>query len=141
MLTYQVSSHFIRLPKGSTMSDLIEDMKSKVELSYSDAEFRLFEVYKNKIRKVYQPSEKISVNEFNGLLCVEEVPEEEKNAGVRDRLVHVCHFIIEKQVFIYLEPNVSILLVVIWYSLWFLIYNTIDFVLKLCPAIFIQLLS
>uniref|UniRef100_A0A0D3EUJ2 ubiquitinyl hydrolase 1 n=1 Tax=Oryza barthii TaxID=65489 RepID=A0A0D3EUJ2_9ORYZ len=93
----EVSSHFIRLPKGSTMSDLIEDMKSKVELSYSDAEFRLFEVYKNKIRKVYQPSEKISVNEFNGLLCVEEVPEEEKNAGVRDRLVHVCHFIIEKQ--------------------------------------------
>ncbi len=76
MLTYQVSSHFIRLPKGSTMSDLIEDMKSKVnqllvffqvlcvhgnlmiffqvELSYSDAEFRLFEVYKNKIRKVFQ---------------------------------------------------------------------------------------
>jgi ubiquitin carboxyl-terminal hydrolase 7 len=72
----EVSSHFIRLPKGSTMSDLIEDMKSKVnqllvffqvlcvhgnlmiffqvELSYSDAEFRLFEVYKNKIRKVFQ---------------------------------------------------------------------------------------
>lgn len=32
MLTYQVSLHFIRLPKGSTLFELIEDIKSKVNL-------------------------------------------------------------------------------------------------------------
>ncbi|XP_015699161.1 ubiquitin C-terminal hydrolase 13-like isoform X2 [Oryza brachyantha] len=93
----EVSSHFIRLPKGSTVSMLIEHIKSKVELSYSGAEFRIFEVYNNKISKVFQPTD--SVNEQNGLLCVEEVPEEEKNAGTQDRLVHVCHFRKDKQSF------------------------------------------
>uniref|UniRef100_A0A0D9V695 ubiquitinyl hydrolase 1 n=1 Tax=Leersia perrieri TaxID=77586 RepID=A0A0D9V695_9ORYZ len=80
----EVSSHSIRLPKGSTIFELIEDIKSKV--------------YKNKISKVYQPTEQIySVNEQIGLLCVEEVPEEEKNVGARDRLVPVYHFKKDKQ--------------------------------------------
>jgi len=48
--------------------------------------------------KVYQPAEKIdSFNDLNGPLHVEEIPEEEKNAGPRDRLVHVIHFFKDNQ--------------------------------------------
>ncbi|KQK09967.1 ubiquitin carboxyl-terminal hydrolase 13 isoform X2 [Brachypodium distachyon] len=83
----------VRLPKSNPLHSLIEHVKSKVELSRSDAELRLFQVYHNKISKVYQPGEKIdSVNDHNGPLHVEEIPEEENNAGPRDRLVHVFHF-------------------------------------------------
>jgi len=83
----------MRSPKSNTLFDLIEELKSKVELSCNDAEFRLFEVYLHKIRKVYQPGDTIdSVSDQYGPLRIEEVPEEEKNAGPRDRLVHVYHF-------------------------------------------------
>jgi hypothetical protein len=69
-----VQFHVVRLPKGNIFSDLIEDVKSKVELSKSDAELRLFQVYNNKILKVYQPAEKIdSFNDLNGPLHIEEV--------------------------------------------------------------------
>ncbi|KAM0883676.1 hypothetical protein ACQ4PT_031462 [Festuca glaucescens] len=94
----EVQFHVARLPKGNTFSDLTEDLKSKVELSRSDAELRLFQVCNNKIMKVYQPAEKIdSINDLNGPLHVEEIPEEEKNAGPRDRLVHVIHFFKDNQ--------------------------------------------
>ncbi|CAD6229664.1 unnamed protein product [Miscanthus lutarioriparius] len=87
---HEMSIHNMRLPKSNTVLDLIEDLKSKVELSCNDAEFRFFGVYLHKICKVYQPGDKIdSVNEP---LHIEEVPEEEKNAGPHDRLVHVYHF-------------------------------------------------
>jgi len=90
---YEVSFHIMRSPKSNTLFDLIEELKSKVELSCNDAEFRLFEVYLHKIRKVYQPGDTIdSVSDQYGPLRIEEVPEEEKNAGPRDRLVHVYHF-------------------------------------------------
>jgi len=90
---YEVSFHIMRSPKSNTLFDLIEDLKSKVELSCNHAEFRLFEVYLHKICKVYQPGDTIdSVNDQYGPLRIEEVPEEEKNAGPRDRLVHVYHF-------------------------------------------------
>ncbi|KAG2601030.1 ubiquitin C-terminal hydrolase 12-like isoform X1 [Panicum virgatum] len=90
---YEVSFHIMRSPKSNTLFDLIEDLKSKVELSCNHAEFRLFEVYLHKICKVYQPGDTIdSVNDQYGPLRIEEVPEEEKNAGPQDRLVHVYHF-------------------------------------------------
>lgn len=94
----EVLFHILRLPKGSTYSDLIDDLKSKVELSRSDAELRLFQVNNNKIWKVYQPAEKIdAVHDPNVPLHVEEIPEEEKSAGPRDRLVHVVHFFKDNQ--------------------------------------------
>ncbi|VAH64437.1 unnamed protein product [Triticum turgidum subsp. durum] len=94
----EVLFHIIRLPKGSAYSDLIDDLKSKVKLSRSDAELRLFQVNNNKIWKVYQPTEKIdAVHDPNVPLHVEEIPEEEKSAGPRDRLVHVVHFFKDNQ--------------------------------------------
>ncbi|KAK3162072.1 hypothetical protein QOZ80_1BG0084980 [Eleusine coracana subsp. coracana] len=89
----EVSFHLIRLPKSSTLFELIEDLKSRVAISCNDAEFRFFDVYLHKICKVYEPTEKIdSVNDLNGPLRIEEVHEEEKNAGPRDHLIHVYHF-------------------------------------------------
>uniref|UniRef100_A0A3B6EIK6 Ubiquitin carboxyl-terminal hydrolase n=1 Tax=Triticum aestivum TaxID=4565 RepID=A0A3B6EIK6_WHEAT len=94
----EVLFHIIRLPKGSAYSDLIDDLKSKVKLSRSDAELRLFQVNNNKIWKVYQPTEKIdAVHDPNVPLHVEEIPEEEESAGPRDRLVHVVHFFKDNQ--------------------------------------------
>jgi ubiquitin carboxyl-terminal hydrolase 7 len=89
----EVSFHFIRLPKSSTLFELIEDLKSKVGISCNGAEFRIFDVYLHKIYKVYQPTEKVdSVNDQNGPLRIQEVPDEEKNAGPHGYLIHVCHF-------------------------------------------------
>ncbi|KAG6437546.1 hypothetical protein SASPL_102465 [Salvia splendens] len=67
----EVVIHTIRLPKQSTVGDVINDLKSKVELSHPDAELRLLEVFYHKIYKI---------------------PEEEKNLGPNDRLIHVYHF-------------------------------------------------
>ncbi|XP_038987975.1 ubiquitin carboxyl-terminal hydrolase 12-like isoform X10 [Phoenix dactylifera] len=67
----EVVIHSIRLPKNSTVADVINDLKTKVELSHPNAELRLLEVFYHKIYKV---------------------PEEEKNLGPHDRLIHVYHF-------------------------------------------------
>ncbi|THG12020.1 hypothetical protein TEA_020733 [Camellia sinensis var. sinensis] len=67
----EVSIHTIRLPKQSTVGDVIDELKTKVELSNPNAELRLLEVFYHKIYKI---------------------PEEEKNLGPHDRLIHVYHF-------------------------------------------------
>ncbi|KAF4402408.1 hypothetical protein G4B88_012193 [Cannabis sativa] len=67
----EVVIHNIRLPKQSTVGDVINELKTKVELSRPDAELRLLEVFYHKIYKI---------------------PEEEKNLGAHDRLIHVYHF-------------------------------------------------
>ncbi|XP_023157799.1 ubiquitin carboxyl-terminal hydrolase 13 isoform X3 [Zea mays] len=89
---HEMSFHIMRLPKSNSLLDLIEDLKSKVEISCNDAEFRFFGVYLHKICKVYQPGDKIDSVNDHGPLYIEEVPEDEKNAGPHDRLVHVYHF-------------------------------------------------
>ncbi|RRT74943.1 hypothetical protein BHE74_00012969 [Ensete ventricosum] len=50
-----VAVHCIRLPKNSTVADVINDLRTKVylvELSHPDAELRLLEVFYHKIYKV-----------------------------------------------------------------------------------------
>ncbi|XP_072986593.1 ubiquitin C-terminal hydrolase 13-like [Typha latifolia] len=89
----EVSVHCIRLPKNSTVSDVINDLKSKVELSHPNAELRLLEVFYHKIYKIFPPNEKIeNINDQYWTLRAEEIPEEEKNLGQHDRLIHVYHF-------------------------------------------------
>ncbi|KAK7839224.1 ubiquitin carboxyl-terminal hydrolase 12 [Quercus suber] len=81
----EVVVHTIRLPKQSTVGD--------VELSHPNAELRLLEVFYHKIYKVFPPSEKIeNINDQYWTLRAEEIPEEEKNLGPHDRLIHVYHF-------------------------------------------------
>ncbi|CAI8586565.1 unnamed protein product [Vicia faba] len=89
----EVVIHTIRLPKQSTVGDVLDDLKTKVELSRPDAELRLLEVFYHKIYKVFPPNEKIeNINDQYWTLRAEEIPEEEKNLGPLDRLIHVYHF-------------------------------------------------
>ncbi|KAH9610514.1 hypothetical protein KSS87_011420 [Heliosperma pusillum] len=82
-----------RLPKHSTVGDVLNDLKTKVELSHPDAELRLLEVFYHKIYKIFPPNEKIeNINDQYWTLRAEEIPEEEKNLGPHDRLIHVYHF-------------------------------------------------
>ncbi|VVA28337.1 PREDICTED: ubiquitin [Prunus dulcis] len=89
----EVVVHTIRLPKQSSVGDVIDDLKTKVELSHPDAELRLLEVFYHKIYKIFPPNEKIeNINDQYWTLRAEEIPEEEKNFGSHDRLIHVYHF-------------------------------------------------
>ncbi|CAN1747843.1 Ubiquitin C-terminal hydrolase 12 [Linum perenne] len=89
----EVVIHTIRLPKQSTVGDVINDLKTKVELSHPSAELRLLEVFYHKIYKIFPPNEKIeNINDQYWTLRAEEVPEEEKQIGPQDRLIHVYHF-------------------------------------------------
>ncbi|XP_044503709.1 ubiquitin C-terminal hydrolase 12 isoform X2 [Mangifera indica] len=89
----EVVIHNIRLPKQSTVGDVINELKAKVELSHPDAELRLLEVFYHKIYKIFPPNEKIeNINDQYWTLRAEEIPDEEKNLGPQDRLIHVYHF-------------------------------------------------
>ncbi|XP_017984829.1 PREDICTED: ubiquitin carboxyl-terminal hydrolase 12 isoform X1 [Theobroma cacao] len=89
----EVVIHTIRLPKQSTVGDVLDDLKTKVELSHPNAELRLLEVFYHKIYKIFPLSDKIeNINDQYWTLRAEEIPEEEKNLGPHDRLIHVYHF-------------------------------------------------
>ncbi|KAL3715935.1 hypothetical protein ACJRO7_007657 [Eucalyptus globulus] len=92
----EVVIHHIRLPKQSTVGDVINELKTKVDLSRPDAELRLLEVFYHKIYKIFPSSEKIeNINDQYWTLRAEEIPEEEKDLGPHDRLIHVYHFMKE----------------------------------------------
>ncbi|CAA0818763.1 Ubiquitin carboxyl-terminal hydrolase 12 [Striga hermonthica] len=83
----------IRLPKQSTVGDVLSEIKTKVELSHPNAELRLLEVFYHKIYKIFPINEKIeNINDQYWTLRAEEIPEEEKHLGPNDRLIHVYHF-------------------------------------------------
>ncbi|XP_030520703.1 ubiquitin C-terminal hydrolase 12-like [Rhodamnia argentea] len=89
----EVVIHTIRLPKQSTVGDVLNDLKTKVELSEANAELRLLEVFYHKIYKIFPLNEKIeNINDQYWTLRAEEIPEEEKHLGPNDRLIHVYHF-------------------------------------------------
>ncbi|KAK1389757.1 ubiquitin carboxyl-terminal hydrolase 12 [Heracleum sosnowskyi] len=89
----QPDIHNIRLPKQSTVEDVLNEIKTKVELSHPSAELRLLEVFYHKIYKIFPLNEKIeNINDQYWTLRAEEIPEEEKNLGPHDRLIHVYHF-------------------------------------------------
>ncbi|XP_056164532.1 ubiquitin C-terminal hydrolase 12-like isoform X1 [Syzygium oleosum] len=89
----EVIIHSIRLPKQSTVGDVINDLKTKVDLSHPSTELRLLEVFYHKIYKIFPLNEKIeNINDQYWTLRAEEIPEEEKNLGPHDRLIHVYHF-------------------------------------------------
>ncbi|GLT57010.1 hypothetical protein SLA2020_300170 [Shorea laevis] len=89
----EVVIHTIRLPKQSTIGDVLNDLKIKVKLSHPNAELRLVEVFYHKIYKIFPLHEKIeNINDQYWTLRAEEIPEEEKNLGPHDRLIHVYHF-------------------------------------------------
>nr|CAB3478443.1 unnamed protein product [Digitaria exilis] len=66
---YEVSFHIVRAPKSNSLFDLIDDLKSKAELSCNGAEFRFFDVYLHKICKCYNVSEIKSYPLHTSLTC------------------------------------------------------------------------
>nr|XP_025887466.1 ubiquitin carboxyl-terminal hydrolase 13-like isoform X1 [Solanum lycopersicum] len=89
----EVVIHMISLPKQSNVDDVMKNLKTKVELSHPHAELRLLKVFRHKIYKILPTTEKIeNINDRYWTLRAEEIPEEEKNIGPHDRLVHVYHF-------------------------------------------------
>ncbi|MBA0813605.1 hypothetical protein Gohar_027438, partial [Gossypium harknessii] len=69
----EVVIHTIRLPKQSTVGDVLDDLKTKVELSHPGAELRLLEVFYHKIYKIFPLSEKIeNINDQYWTLRAEE---------------------------------------------------------------------
>ncbi|KAL5568701.1 hypothetical protein UlMin_025276, partial [Ulmus minor] len=89
----EVVIHTVRLPKQSTVGDVINDLKTKVELSHPNAEIRLLEVFYHKIYKIFPLHEKIkNINDQYWKLRAEEIPEEEKDFSPPDLLIHVYHF-------------------------------------------------
>ncbi|XP_019461341.1 PREDICTED: ubiquitin carboxyl-terminal hydrolase 12-like isoform X2 [Lupinus angustifolius] len=89
----EVVIHTIRLPRQSAVEDVINDLKSKVDLSHPGAELRLLEILYHRIYKIFPLSEMIdNINDQYWTLRAEEIPEDEKNLGPHDRLIHVYHF-------------------------------------------------
>ncbi|KAJ0905468.1 putative ubiquitinyl hydrolase 1 [Helianthus annuus] len=110
--------HNIRLPKLSTVGDVLDEIKSKVLsdfatlnllLSYIHDFYNAFlnrlhylmkmlnldflKYFYHKIYKIFPLTEKIeNINDQYWTLRAEEIPEEEKNLGPQDRLIHVYHF-------------------------------------------------
>ncbi|GBG74934.1 hypothetical protein CBR_g19448 [Chara braunii] len=85
----------IRLPKESTVGELIKETSDLVDLSNSASQLRILEVSESKIRKIFLPTEKLDniSNHTGQILRAEEIPEEEKDLGNAEegRLIHVCH--------------------------------------------------
>ncbi|CAI9094723.1 OLC1v1030510C1 [Oldenlandia corymbosa var. corymbosa] len=86
----EVSILNFRLPKRSTLEDLLKLVETKVELSEPKAKIRFLHVINHKIFKIFSLKEKIG--NIAGTLRAEEIPEEEKNLGPTDLVVHVYHF-------------------------------------------------
>nr|GEX04170.1 ubiquitin carboxyl-terminal hydrolase 12-like isoform X2 [Tanacetum cinerariifolium] len=90
----KVVIHTIRLPKKSTVEDVINDLKTKIELSNKDAQLRLLEIHYtyNRIYQVFSLDEIVeNIDDRCYTLRVEEVPEEEKDLGLQDCLIPVNH--------------------------------------------------
>ncbi|KAI3938566.1 hypothetical protein MKW98_016071 [Papaver atlanticum] len=76
--------HSIRLPKQSIVGDLLNVLKTKVELSHPDAELRLLNFFCHKIDRIFPLNEKIMHIKY---------PRGGEELGPRYRLIHVYHFI------------------------------------------------
>ncbi|GBG84805.1 hypothetical protein CBR_g39181 [Chara braunii] len=83
----------IRLPKQSTVGDVINELRNRVELSNPKAQLRILEVFYHKIYKIFPLTDKIeNINDQYWTLRAEEIPEDEMDLGPEDRLIHVYHF-------------------------------------------------
>ncbi|CAI9095951.1 OLC1v1031998C1 [Oldenlandia corymbosa var. corymbosa] len=91
----------VELPKKSIVEDVLEKIKTEVELSQPNAELRLVEIVFNKITKIF-PLEQ-SIENMSDYWWIkrraEEIPEEEKNIGPGAHLIRVVYFTVKKAAF------------------------------------------
>ena len=85
----------IELPisRVATVSDVMRTLKEKLMLDEPHSgQFRLFEVYNNKILKIYNPEDPVSIfTEYGSVYC-EEIPSEELYMQKADRLITAIHY-------------------------------------------------
>ncbi|KAK2449093.1 ubiquitin carboxyl-terminal hydrolase [Trifolium repens] len=80
----------VRQTEQSTVEDVLNALKSKVDLSYPDAQLRLLEISHHKILQIIPVHEKLK--NISSQLTAEEIAEKETNLGPDDQLISVCHF-------------------------------------------------
>mgnify|MGYP005705759787 CR=1 FL=1 len=92
--TAEVSSHNIRLPKESCVTDVLSELCRQLGPDVTITRpLRLLEVFYHKIYKVFPPNEKIdSINDQYWTLRAEEIPDEDTELDKNERLIHVYHF-------------------------------------------------
>ncbi|GJT04938.1 putative reverse transcriptase domain-containing protein [Tanacetum coccineum] len=89
----EVAVHtIIRLPKQSTVCDVITDLKTKVELSHKDVELRLLEVFYHKIYKLWGDPWCLPGNLWHiGSMWLKEMREKKKEeTGAHNAQLHVA---------------------------------------------------
>ncbi|KAL7614149.1 hypothetical protein Lser_V15G07976 [Lactuca serriola] len=89
--------HSISLHEQSTVEDVLNEIKKKVNVSPPDAELRLLLLYRHRIYKVFRLWERIVFIDDTWVLRAEKIPEEEKDLKPGYRRIHVYHFIKEAQ--------------------------------------------
>eukprot|EP00899_Mesostigma_viride_P016141 jgi/Mesvir1/24528/Mv21868-RA.1 len=90
--TEEVAVLSVRLPKDSTLSDMLAVVKSKPEC-VNMGELRMIETFNSRIYKTFPLTESIAnMDDTYWGLRVEEIPEEERRMGPRDKIISVSHF-------------------------------------------------
>eukprot|EP00899_Mesostigma_viride_P017736 jgi/Mesvir1/25964/Mv20952-RA.3 len=90
--TEEVAVLSVRLPKNSTVGDVLAVVKSMPECA-NMGELRMFPTLNSRIHKTFPPTESIAnIDDTYRNLRVEEIPEEERRVGPRDKVISVCHF-------------------------------------------------
>ncbi|PWA57053.1 hypothetical protein CTI12_AA412920 [Artemisia annua] len=89
----EVVIYTVKLPKQSTVADIINYLKTKVELSHKDAELRLLETCNSIIYQIFPLNQEIEgIDDKYRTLRAEEIPEDQMNLGPQHRLIHIYHF-------------------------------------------------
>jgi len=89
----EVSQHQVRLPKESTVGEVLESIAKESRAACTAADLRLVEVFYHKIFKIFESTERIdTINDQYWTLRAEVIPEEERSLGPDDKVIHVCHF-------------------------------------------------
>lgn len=95
--TELASEHSIRLPRESTIGDVLNELKKVLGKDYQDKKFRLMEVFNSKVFKTCDPDENIeAINDAYWNLRAEVVPDDEVSKE-GERLIHVYHFNSDKE--------------------------------------------
>eukprot|EP00891_Asterochloris_glomerata_P000046 jgi/Astpho2/46/Aster-07498 len=92
-----VSEHTVRLPRDSTVQQVLDEVK-RLANADPQAELRMLEICHNKIFKVFGVEEGIdTINDTYWTLRVEATPTDQLQLMPHDRLIHVYHVTLDTQ--------------------------------------------
>jgi len=92
----ETTQHMLRLPRDSTVADVLEAVSRDAPGAPPTRSLRLLEVFYHKIFKIFDENERIdSINDHYWTLRAEAIPPEEQQLGPGERLIHVSHYSME----------------------------------------------